>query len=80
MDVLCPICAEPWDIGEFEDLSGMTFTAARRAFAKDGCGVFGNRHNEVGPEAAELATKSRVLFDLLGDDIGAIAAMTEDML
>lgn len=80
MDVLCPVCAEPWDLGEFEDVSGMTFTAARRAFAKEGCALFGNKHNEVGPEAAERAAKSRVLFDLLGDDIDGIAAMTEDML
>ena len=75
MDLRCPKCGEPWDMDELHDVPGMSFNRARDRFAKVGCEVFDNPHNEV---ADEDAAKARALHDILGDDIDGIAAMEED--
>lgn len=79
MDILCPKCAEPWEIDSLhevaEDHGG--FDAAYKSFRTQGCGVafssWGTAMcNPVDrPELYELA-------DLLGDDVDGYAAMIED--
>ena len=83
MDILCPICAEPWDADELYDVwlddgRQVEWKTARKLFAKVGCDVFNTQHNEsgVGSEEAEIST---MLFDLLGDDVDGIAAAVEDL-
>jgi len=60
MDIHCPVCAEPWDMDELHDVPGLTFEAARRRFAKEGCRVFGSEHNSPGD--ADRAAKSAVTW------------------
>jgi hypothetical protein len=80
MDIRCPVCSEPWDLDELHALEGVAFDEAREKFYAEGCGLtFGSK--ECAPandEASRRAEVSRVLADLLGDDIDGIAAMEED--
>jgi len=88
MDIYCPICGEPYDMDEFHDVEGMTFTQATRNFDATGCAVLadGIRPSyckaDRGPQGVfglSAAEASGALFDLLGDDIDGIAAMMEDL-
>lgn len=51
--------------------------AARRRFAREGCRVFGTKHNSSAD--SDRAAKSAVLHQLLGDDVDGIAALVEDL-
>ena len=77
MDIYCPRCGEPWDMDELHEVEDEDFETARRRFTREGCAVFGARHNRQ-PDR-ETAEKSALLFDLLGDDIDGIASLMEDL-
>lgn len=81
MDIYCPRCAEPWDVDSLHDAveegHAASYDDARRTFASDGCGtLFGGppcqRSNDP---RAHLAAE---LFDILGEDVDAVAAMHAD--
>lgn len=81
MNIYCPRCAEPWDVHSLHDAVADGYAAdyadARRTFAGDGCGtLFGGppcqRSNHP---RAHLAAE---LFDVLGEDVDAVAAMHAD--
>lgn len=76
MDIRCVVCGEPWDIDELHDVRGLSFEQARQSFSRFGCEVFNTSHNPEGDEDA--ADFSAALFDILGDDIDAIASELED--
>lgn len=79
MDILCPNCAEPWDMDTLHDVADIhgSFDAAYKVFRTKGCGeafgdYYGNHCVPAGrPELAELAY-------LLGDDVDGYASMCED--
>ena len=81
MDIICPICAEPFDMDELHDNEeGLSFKEAYKRFRTEGCGeIFGTScrppEDEVGKERAAVAS---ALSDLLGDDADGFAAMMED--
>ena len=77
MDLACPVCGEPWDLDELHALPGVSFAAARRRFATDGCALFETRHNDV--RDVDTAVRSSVLFSLLGDDLDGIAGLMDDV-
>ena len=76
MDIYCTVCGEPWDMDELHEVEGETFDSSRLRFAREGCGLFGASHNR--PADTDTAEKSALLFDLLGDDVDAIASFMED--
>ncbi len=76
MDIRCTVCGEPWDADALHDVPGLTYKRAAEAFQIAGCDVFGTSHNPVRDEDA--ASISRALFDVLGDDVDAIACELED--
>lgn len=82
MDVLCPVCGEPWDHDELHELAAeleVSYTEAARLFRTEGCAAFpGNKHSAAGDTFA--AEAARVTYDLLGDDMDGAASMFEDML
>jgi hypothetical protein len=40
MDIICPVCAEPWDIDSLHDNDReLTFAQASRKFRTQGCGA-----------------------------------------
>jgi len=77
MDIYCPVCGEPWDLDELHGVPGITFEAARRRFAAEGCGLFDSQHNSA--IDSDRAAKSALLHELLGDDIDGIASLMEDL-
>lgn len=72
MDIFCPKCGEPWDIAELVEAN-----ISIRRFRRDGCSVFNTRCNTVRNE--EIAEKSAIIFDLLGEDLDGIASMSQDI-
>lgn len=80
MDIICPVCAEPWDMSELHEAEGMSFTAANNLFHTKGCGaVFGGSCKPVTDPGGRLrADVSAAMFDMMGDDVDGIAAMMED--
>lgn len=81
MDIICPKCAEPWDVSELHEAEdGLTFSEARAMFAAQGCGpVFGARCTPATSDRDRLrADVSSAMFDLLGDDVDGCASMMED--
>jgi hypothetical protein len=85
MDIYCPTCGEPWDMDELHDayVEGrkLAYAEARQRFflnnpQRNGCTVFGATHNAVAD--TRRATISTVLAEILGDDVDAIAALSED--
>lgn len=88
MDILCPVCGEPWDNDSLHEVvSEGTFAdykTAAREFRTRGCGVvFGNsacKKDAVATERHGLKSTdaAAALYDLLGDDMDGAAAMLED--
>ena len=78
-DVYCPKCGEPVDIWEFNDVAqekGYPVSTIRENFFRDGCEALGFRCNpDYDPEMAEI---SAIAYDIMGDDLDGISAMTED--
>lgn len=78
MDLLCPKCGELWDndsIHEEAKADGETYRTLLPRFQREGCAIFGTRHNAVQLRGADEA---RALYELLGDDADGAAAMLED--
>lgn len=77
MDIICPVCTEPWDISELhENDEGLSFSEANTLFHTKGCGaVFGGSCKPVSSLRGDV---SAAMFDVLGDDVDGIAAMMED--
>jgi hypothetical protein len=79
MDILCPKCAEPWDIDELHDYAeegGTIFSDVYKAFRTKGCAVaFGD---PVPCSRTEGSEARSVLADLLGDDVDGYASLLED--
>jgi hypothetical protein len=87
MDILCPKCAEPWDMDELhEEVARRNeaqryhdeeyekkFEDVRKDFRRDGCRALQGKcsTNVANPVIGEL-------YDLLGDDIDGAASMLED--
>lgn len=80
MDILCPKCAEPWEIDSLHDYAeetGVTFSVVSRTFRTKGCGeAFAEWTTRCERRAGHEARG--VLADLLGDDIDGYAALCED--
>lgn len=74
MDILCPICAEPWDQDTLHDVEGMSYRRAWSRFKKLGCETFGSKHGD-GRAPEGLAE----LYDLLGDDVDGVASTLDDL-
>lgn len=81
MDIICPRCAEPWEIDslhEYADEQGTTFREVSKAFRTKGCGVAFEAWG-IGTCVADANAGMRfVLADLLGEDIDGYAALMED--
>lgn len=82
MDVYCPVCGEPWDMGELHELRDwldepMEYAEAWRQFKLSGCEVFGVPHAGVHDE--QRANLAEVLYDIVGDDIDCTASMLDDL-
>ena len=60
-DIYCPRCGEPWDMDELHEADGKDYDEARRAFIRDGCGVFGDKCEKNG---STIATASRAVMGL----------------
>lgn len=91
MDIRCVKCGEPWDLdslhdqvdpkarnGQKDGFGGKlysSFSAARKAFYRDGCELFGASHGPIDPEKGAVVA---ALQDLAGDDIDGLASDIED--
>lgn len=80
MDIRCPICGEPWDMDELQELlddeaGPEDYHKAVSLFRSKGCEAFGCSHGEVDEDAALL---SSMLMDILGDDIDGLASELDD--
>ena len=83
MDLICPVCGEPWDLDTLHEMGDwvnekLTFSQALKRFANKGCEAFGCKHNETPDKDA--AETSSMLFDILGDDVDGIASCIGDFL
>jgi hypothetical protein len=88
MDIYCTVCGEPWSTDTLHDAADdtdSTFDRVRKVFFQKGCGVafavWGIEclSAEAG-DAAKRAEMSRILYDVLGSDIDAIAVASEDAI
>lgn len=81
MDIICPRCAEPWEIDtlhEYADEYGITFREVSKAFRTKGCGEAFAEWGIDSCVADANAGMRFVLADLLGEDIDGYAALMED--
>ena len=89
MDILCPKCAEPWDMDTLHEVAeeeGTTYEAVSARFRTEGCKALGTSHNVISadndPEEADRrqlgAMVADAMYDALGDDLDGAAAMLED--
>ena len=80
MDLYCPKCGEPVELDHLHDVAAvaeMTFGEIYEDFMRRGCpAVDSSCSSEADHERAEAAA---VLFETLGDDCDAIAALMEDI-
>lgn len=76
MDLLCPLCGEPWDNDELHHVAGKTYRQALHDFQARGCLALGSRHSA--PANITAARAAAALYDILGDDADGAAAMLED--
>lgn len=76
MDLFCPDCGEPWDADALHDVPDTTYEAAYRRFRSEGCALFDARHND--PSDGATAARSRLLMQLLGDDVDGIASLMSE--
>lgn len=86
MDLLCPVCAEPWDFDslhqQVEDPYPGTptyknFAEVSRAFRNMGCLALGEKHNDATQNSLP-ARAAAAMYDMLGDDLDGAAAALED--
>ena len=79
MDILCPVCAEPYDHDELHEIASeleITYNEASKRFRTVGCALFGNKHDETPDQ--ETAAMARQAYELLGSDLDGAASMFED--
>lgn len=80
MDILCPKCAEPWEVDTIHDYAeenGTTFAVVANDFRTKGCGK-AFREWEIRCEKRAGHEARSVIADLLGDDIDGYASLCED--
>jgi hypothetical protein len=80
MDIYCPKCGEPVELDYLHDVAAdleLTFDDVYQDFAVRGCLTLGGRCNDDADH--ERAEAAQILFDALGDDCDAIAALMEDL-
>lgn len=83
MDITCPRCGEAMDTYELHTASDsngakLSYDAARRIFydVEQGCGeLFEGRPCRL--RNNENTQRSRILHDMLGDDVDGIASLTD---
>jgi hypothetical protein len=84
MDLLCPLCGEPWDNDCLHEVEGLTYRAAGRLFVRVGCAAIDGRTTplprcldaaKARPEAVEAR---RAIYDVNGDDLDGAAVNLED--
>lgn len=73
MDIYCPICGEPWDIGELHD-AGMPYAQAKREFFERGCRALGGTCG-----SHRLDDSLFGLYAEFGEDLDGLAADLEDL-
>lgn len=81
MDLICPICAEPWEfdtLHDYADEVGTTYKEVAKEFRTKGCGVAFVEWGITSCVADGRASTRLMLADLLGDDMDGYAAMMED--
>lgn len=82
MDIICPVCAEPWDndtIHEVAEESEKTYQQVYKTFRSQGCGVaFAGFYDGGHCKPDENSETRLVLADALGGDSDGYAAMMED--
>ena len=79
MDVLCPVCGEPWELESLERRAarqGSTIGRVSQAFSRRGCSALGVRHGHA-LDADSLAL-IRAAYDVNGDDLDGAAATLDD--
>lgn len=76
MDIYCPSCGEPWDADMLHEVPDTSHATALARFRAEGCALFETRHRAT-PDA-EIAARSSVLFDLLGDDVDGVASLMSE--
>ncbi len=76
MDIICPICGEPWEHDMLHE-SGLPYEEAWKWFRRVGCELFGARHGEEKDEGGALA--ARAAYGLMPDDPDGCAAFFEDL-
>lgn len=77
MDVLCPVCGEPWDNDMLHDVAkeGKTsYEVVASNFRTTGCDALAVKHN---PET-KADPRIGVLYELLGSDMDGAASEIED--
>lgn len=89
MDILCPVCSEPWSIDSLhqrlED-QGVTkgyqeeFSRLWKLFRSEGCKAFQLSHNEALKEAYPMRLVAiKELYFFMGDDLDGCASMLSDI-
>lgn len=79
MDLLCPICLEPWDNDTFHEVAqetDSTYQAVTTRFRRSGCGALGTTHGDHRDAARSQAVET--IYGLLGDDMDGAASLIED--
>ena len=81
MDILCPICGEPWDQDELHDMwyhgRVLPYRKAVERFQALGCEAFQTAHRKE--RDRKRAAAARAMYDILGDDMDAASAEFEDL-
>lgn len=86
MDILCPVCAEPWDNESLHDVVAEgaypDYATAAREFRSKGCEVFNCSHALFDPLDAESYVfkvfATQAIYEILGDDMDGAAAAFQD--
>ena len=82
MDIICPICREPWENDTFHDYAeefNTSYNALYKVFRTKGCGVAFDEWSISSCQPTSGHEARSVLADLLGDDVDGYASLVEDM-
>lgn len=72
MDILCPICGEPWDVAEM-GAEGVSWSI----FRQQGCEAFGSKHSDP-PASEDVRRRIIAIYDVMGDDVDGAAVEIEE--
>lgn len=89
MDILCPVCCEPWEIDTLHEYvseasemfpsEAITFDSVYRQFKRQGCGAaFGGWKVSCERDTSGRGYVLSELADILGDDIDGYASFCDD--